>query len=444
MRNDQLSLFGEDKSGSPLAERMRPCGLEEFCGQEHLLGPGRLLRVAIERGDAFSMIFWGPPGTGKTTLAFIIAKRTSCRFIPFSAVTSGIKEIKAVMEEAESEWRTRQRRSMLFIDEIHRFNKAQQDAFLPYVERGHIVLVGATTENPSFEINSALLSRVKVLVLNPLAEADVRRIVERALESEKGLGPMELRLEPPALDSIVAFANGDARVALNAIELAAGLVADRDRLITIDMVKTALQKKTLLYDKAGEEHYNLISALHKSLRNSDPQAALYWLVRMVEGGEDPLYIARRMVRFAVEDVGLADPRALDVSLAARDAFHFLGQPEGNLALAQAAIYLASCPKSNSIYKAYDAVTADLEGAIADPAPLQIRNAPTRLMDELGYGEGYKYAHEAAERITDLQCLPDRLRDRIYWTPIKTGFEKTVAQRFEEWERLKRQYRERKE
>lgn len=437
-------MFEDDRSGSPLAERMRPSTLEEFVGQEHILGPGKLLHSAIERGELFSMVLWGPAGTGKTSLAHLMARSVACRFIPFSAVTSGIKEIKGVMDEAEADWRTAQRRSLLFVDEIHRFNKAQQDAFLPFIERGHIILIGATTENPSFEVNAALLSRVKVLVLTPLTEEHVGIILERALVATRGLGPLRLTMDPAAMRHIIAFANGDARVALNALELAAGMARapDGGGILTPTLVRTVLQRKSLIYDKAGEEHFNLISALHKSLRNSDPQAALYWLVRMIESGEDPMYVARRMVRFAAEDIGLADPRALRMTLDAKDAFHFLGQPEGNLALAEAAIYLASCPKSNSIYEAYAEVRGDLDDTISDPVPLQIRNAPTRLMKDLGYGDGYKYAHDEASRIADLQCLPDRLKERLYWKPIRIGFEKTVAERFDEWERLKRRVMER--
>jgi putative ATPase len=425
----------------PLADRMRPRTLDEFVGQEHLVGPGKPLRVQIERDDPTSMIFWGPPGTGKTTLAKIIARITKADFIEFSAVLAGIKEIKQVMSDAD---RGRQygTRTIVFVDEIHRFNKAQQDAFLPHVEKGSIRLIGATTENPSFEINSALLSRCRVYVLKPLTENQIVALLSRALnDAERGLGEMHLEASDDALRKVAAYSSGDARSAYNVLEVAAALSQPAESsaaitMITEDIVEEAVQKRVLLYDKGGEEHYNIISALHKSVRNSDPDAALYWLARMLEAGEDPLYIARRVVRMAVEDIGLAEPNALTLCMAARDAVHFIGMPEGNLALAQAVVYLSVAPKSNALYTAYNAVLQDVEQTAAEPVPLHLRNAPTKLMKGLGYGKDYQYAHDTENKVTDMTCLPDSLRDRAYYQPTNEGVEKRIRERLEEIKRLK--------
>ena len=426
-------------ASTPLAQRMRPRTLDEVVGQEHLLAPGKPLRLQIERDDPGSIIFWGPPGVGKTTLAQIIARVTKADFIEFSAVLSGIKEIKQVMADA-AKAREFGTRTIVFVDEIHRFNKAQQDAFLPHVEKGNIKLIGATTENPSFEIISALLSRSRVYVLKPLTAEQIVVLLRRALaDRERGLGTMELGAEDDALAKIAAYSSGDARSAYNVLEIAAKLAQDRasatqPAIITSELVTDALQKRVLLYDKAGEEHYNLISALHKSVRNSDVDASLYWLGRMLASGEDPMYIARRVVRMAMEDIGLASPQALSITLAARDAYDFLGTPEGELALAQAVAYLALAPKSNAIYTAFGEVQEDVEKTAADPVPLHLRNAPTGLMKAFGYGKGYQYAHDLESKVADMQCLPDNLRDRRYFHPTSEGFERELKKRMEEIER----------
>jgi putative ATPase len=430
-------------SHAPLADRMRPRTLDEFVGQEHLLGPGKPLALAIAHDDPTSMIFWGPPGTGKTTLAKIIAAMTQSTFIEFSAVMSGIKEIKAVMVAAEKAAGFRSR-TILFIDEIHRFNTAQQDAFLPYVERGAIRLIGATTENPSFELNAALLSRCRVYTLLPLTEAQIVALLDRALgdsargvNSARGLGASGVAADEDALATIASYASGDARNALNALDVAANLAAEEPaRRITKEIAAEALQRRVLLYDKKGEQHYDIISALHKSVRNSDVDASLYWLARMLQAGEDPMYVARRIVRMAVEDVGLAAPETLNLCLSARDAMHFLGPPEGDLALAQAIVYLALAPKSNAVYTAYGAVCGDIEATAAEPVPLHLRNAPTKLMKSLDYGKGYQYAHNVEGRVADMECLPPSLAGRRYYHPTQEGREKLLAQRMDEVARIR--------
>jgi putative ATPase len=418
----------------PLAERMRPRTLDEFIGQEKLLGPGKPLRTQIEQDNLTSMIFWGPPGCGKTTLARIIARLTRSEFIPFSAVLAGIREIKQVMAEAQRAAHVG-RRTIVFVDEVHRFNKAQQDAFLPHVEAGHITLIGATTENPSFEVIAPLLSRTKVYVLEALNAPQLASLLRGALEDrERGLGGENVEVSDDALFRMAAYANGDARAAYNTLEVAARSAkadASGRRVITNELVEDVLQRKLLLYDKSGEEHYNLISALHKSVRNSDPDAALYWLARMLESGEDPLYIARRLVRMASEDIGLADPNALSVAVAAKEAADFVGLPEGNLALAQAAVYLSLAPKSNALYVGYGEVVGDLRSTEAQPVPLHLRNAPTGLMRHLGYGKDYQYAHEYEDKVTDMPCLPENLAGRTYFRPTDQGFEQRLRQRLEE-------------
>ncbi len=425
------------RRAAPLAERMRPRSLDEYFGQEHLLGPGKPLRLQIQSDDSTSLIFWGPPGVGKTTLAKIIARTTEASFIEFSAVLAGIKEIKQVMVDAEKAAGFGSR-TVLFVDEIHRFNKAQQDAFLPYVERGSIRLIGATTENPSFEINAALLSRCRVYTLRGLDGDDILKLLERALaDGERGLGSSGLEADPEALDAIADYASGDARSALNALEVAAQLASGRgETKITRELAAEALQQRVLLYDKKGEQHYDLISALHKSVRNSDADAALYWLGRMLRAGEDPVYVARRVVRMAVEDIGLAAPEALNLCLSARDAMHFLGSPEGDLALAQAVVYLALAPKSNAVYTAYNAVLADIESRPAEPVPLHLRNAPTKLMKELDYGKNYQYAHDLEAKVAAMDCLPPSLADRRYYQPTQEGRERLLSQRMNEISKLK--------
>lgn len=430
---EQLSLFDNREKTAPLASRLRPESLEEYVGQEHLLGEGKILRSLIEKDQISSMIFWGPPGVGKTTLARIIAKKTKSDFVEFSAVTSGIKEIKEVMNQAEQN-RMMGIRTLLFADEIHRFNKAQQDAFLPYVEKGSIILVGATTENPSFEINSALLSRCKVFILKALGEEELKILLVQAIKSPKGFGNLNISINEAQISAIAGFSNGDARTALNTLEMAVlNGKMDANACICIDeeMLAQCMNRRSLLYDKNGEEHYNLISALHKSMRNSDPDAAVYWMCRMLDGGEEPLYIARRLVRFASEDIGMADSNALQVAIAAYQACHFLGMPECDVHLTHAVVYLSMAPKSNALYMACEKAKEDVRNLPAEPVPLQICNAPTGLMKDLHYGEGYIYAHDTEEKLSRMQCLPDSLSDRRYYQPTGQGQEKLVKERLEE-------------
>ena len=429
-----------DRSRAPLAERMRPRTFDEYVGQQDLLAPGKALREAIERDLLQSVILWGPPGTGKTSLARLVAETTRAHFIAFSAVLSGIKEIREVMAEAERARRASGRRTILFVDEIHRFNKAQQDAFLPRVESGDIVLIGATTENPSFEVNAPLLSRSQVFVLKPLSEDDTVTILRRALADEaRGLGGLPVRVTDEAVESMARYANGDGRVALNLLEFAAASAPSVDGVARVDeaFLRQSIERRALLYDKTGEEHYNLISALHKSMRNSDPDAAVYWLARMLESGEDPLYIARRLVRFASEDVGNADPQALTVAVAAKEACHFIGMPEGNTALTQAVTYLATAPKSNAVYRAYLRAARDAHTDRAEPVPLHLRNAPTALMKQLEYGKDYGYAHDDANAVTGMDCLPPGLAGRKYYQPTERGFEKEIKRRLDGWAAIRK-------
>ena len=427
----QRSMF-EDQGHDPLASRLRPDTLEGYVGQTHLLGEGKVLRRLIEQDQICSMIFWGPPGVGKTTLARIIAERTKARFVDFSAVTSGIKEIKKVMAEADHS-RMLGEKTVLFVDEIHRFNKAQQDAFLPFVEKGSIILIGATTENPSFEVNSALLSRCKVFVLKPLSVQELQTLLHHALTDEKGFGAQRVEMKEEWLEMIAAFANGDARVALNTLEMVVlnGRKEGDTVQVSQEMVEQCIGQKSLLYDKNGEEHYNLISALHKSMRNSDADAAVYWLARMLEAGEDPLYVARRLVRFADEDVGMADSRAIEIAVAAYQACHFIGMPECTVNLTHAVVYLSMAPKSNALYMAYESAKKDAARMLAEPVPLHLRNAPTKLMQELNYGKGYQYAHDTSDKLTNMQCLPETLKDRRYYRPTEQGSEARVKQRMQQ-------------
>ena len=438
---EAMSLF-ENNLSQPLAARLRPKTLEEYVGQTHLLGKGKVLRRLIESDQISSMIFWGPPGVGKTTLARIIANTTKAAFIDFSAVTSGIKEIRAVMQKAEGN-RQCGEKTIVFVDEIHRFNKAQQDAFLPFVEKGSIILIGATTENPSFEVNSALLSRCKVFVLQELKTDELVQLLKRALTDEKGFGSQQINIDDELLEMIAVFANGDARTALSTLEMAV-LNGDVDNsgatTVTRETLEQCTSKKSLLYDKTGEEHYNLISALHKSMRNSDPDAAVYWLARMLEAGEDPLYIVRRVTRFASEDIGLADPKALEIAVAAYQACHFIGMPECSVHLTQAVVYMSVAPKSNALYMAYEHAKRDAAKMLAEPVPLVIRNAPTKLMQELNYGKGYQYAHDTADKLTNMQCLPDSLLGTTYYQPTTQGLEARVKARLDEIKRWKKQHR----
>ncbi|MBQ4288957.1 MAG: replication-associated recombination protein A [Clostridia bacterium] len=437
-KNEGQNTFFTTEQTQPLASRLRPHNLDEFVGQEHLVGEGKVLRKLIESDSISSMIFWGPPGVGKTTLARIIASSTRANFIDFSAVTSGIKEIKQVMQKAEDGRRFGEK-TILFVDEIHRFNKAQQDAFLPYVEKGSIILIGATTENPSFEVNNALLSRCKVFVLQPLTTENIVSLLKRAIESKDGFGDMDVQISDDDLYVIANFANGDARTALSTLEMVIlnGDLKGTSVVVSKDIIEQCISKKSLLYDKDGEEHYNLISALHKSMRNSDPDAAVYWLARMLEAGEDPLYVARRITRFASEDIGLADPRALEIAIAAYQACHYIGMPECSVHLTEAVVYMSLAPKSNALYMAYEHAKTDAIKQLADPVPLVIRNAPTRLMKDLDYGKGYEYAHDTEDKLTTMQCLPDSLLGREYYKPTDQGLESRFKERFQqikEWKK----------
>lgn len=435
---EQLTLFDDRKHTVPLASRIRPVSLEEFVGQQHLLGQGKMLRQLIEKDQISSMIFWGPPGVGKTTLASIIAGRTKANFINFSAVTSGIREIKEVMSRAE-ESRRMGERTLLFVDEIHRFNKAQQDAFLPFVEKGSIILIGATTENPSFEVNAALLSRCRVFVLKALEVEDLAKLIRQALTHPAGFAGQNVQITDGQIQQIAAFANGDARTALNTLEMVVtnAKISAEGMLVTDEVLSQCISRKSLLYDKNGEEHYNLISALHKSMRNSDPDAALYWMCRMLEGGEDPLYIARRLIRFASEDVGMADSQALNVAVAAYQACHFLGMPECDVHLSHAVVYLSMAPKSNALYTAVENCKRDVKNGQAEPVPLQLRNAPTRLMKDLEYGKDYEYAHDTEEKLTRMECLPESLAGTVYYHPTDQGDEEKVKKRLQEIKEWKR-------
>ena len=435
---EQLTLFDDRKHTVPLASRIRPVSLEEFVGQQHLLGQGKMLRQLIEKDQISSMIFWGPPGVGKTTLASIIAGRTKANFINFSAVTSGIREIKEVMSRAE-ESRRMGERTLLFVDEIHRFNKAQQDAFLPFVEKGSIILIGATTENPSFEVNAALLSRCRVFVLKALEVDDLAKLLRQALTHPAGFAGQNVQITDGQIQQIAAFANGDARTALNTLEMVVtnAKISAEGMLVTDEVLSQCISRKSLLYDKNGEEHYNLISALHKSMRNSDPDAALYWMCRMLEGGEDPLYIARRLIRFASEDVGMADSQALSVAVAAYQACHFLGMPECDVHLSHAVVYLSMAPKSNALYTAVENCKRDVKNGQAEPVPLQLRNAPTRLMKDLEYGKDYEYAHDTEEKLTRMECLPESLAGTVYYHPTDQGDEAKVKDRLQEIKEWKR-------
>jgi len=426
-------LFTQDEN-TPLAERLRPRTLDEFAGQPHLVGPGGVLRSLIESKQVRSLVLWGPPGVGKTTLGMIMARTFGSDFVQFSATRSSIKEVQAAMEASKQKFHIQGKRDLIFVDEIHRFNRAQQDAFLPYLEEGSVILVGATTENPSFRLRSALLSRSQVFVLKPLTDEDQRGIIEFALSNERGLGDRDLSIEQNARNFLIQYADGDARKALNGLELAADLC--RDGAMTIELIQQALQQKTVRYDQSGEEHYDIISALHKSVRNSDPHATLYWLARMLAGGEDPLYIARRLIRMATEDIGLAAPQALNITVSAWDAFERLGPPEGELALAEAAVYLATAPKSNAVYTAFKRVQADVADTRNDPVPLHLRNAVTGLMKHLDYGKGYQYAHDHEHAVTDMQCLPDNLPDREYYQPTDYGFEQEIKKRLTMWKRAR--------
>lgn len=438
--DEQMTMLGGGMA-QPLAARLRPKTMDEIVGQQHLLGQNMVLRKIIQQDMVSSMIFWGPPGVGKTTLANVIANHTKARFINFSAVTSGIKEIRSVMQQAEDNRRFGEK-TILFVDEIHRFNKAQQDAFLPFVEKGSIILIGATTENPSFEVNGALLSRCKVFVLKALGEDDLKALLRRALTSPNGFGYQKIEIEEDVLSLIANFANGDARMALSTLEMAVlnGRQEGDVTVVTRETVEQCTSRKSLLYDKSGEEHYNLISALHKSMRNSDPDAAVYWLARMLEAGEDPLYIARRVTRFASEDIGLADPRALEVAIAAYQACHFIGMPECTVHLTEAVVYMSLVPKSNALYMAYEAAKKDALTQLSDPVPLHIRNGVTRLMKDIGYGKGYQYAHDFDEKLTDMRCLPDSLLDREYYLPTEQGQERRFAERLEQIKKWKEEKR----